>query len=96
MSTPANHYLTINDPRGKQIRAMVVYLQPHKVSRSQSTVVHIMTGAWLDPYSYEATYSTPTESISGRYTLHGYSVAAAEQWLLMGTFDAAAGSSPNS
>lgn len=96
MRTPANHYLTINDPHGKQIRATVVYLQPNEVGRSQSAVVHIVTGAWLGPYSYEATYSTPSHSISGRYTLHGYSEAAAEQWLLIGTFDVAAGGAPSS
>jgi proline racemase len=85
MNTHTNHYLLVIDPRGKQIRGQVVYFQPYD-AQSQQAVVHIVTSDWLPSYGHKAVYSTPTQSIPGRYTPRGYSNAA-DQWLLMGTFD---------
>lgn len=59
--------------------------------RPQHAIVYVVTSDWLDSYGYEAVYSMPDESISGRYTTHGYRDASGE-WLLMGTFDVTADS----
>jgi hypothetical protein len=94
MNTAAHHYLTITDPRGKQMRGLVVHLQPQAAQgRSQRAVVHVVTRDWLPPSSCEAIYRTPTVSLAGRYTPHGYGDAAG-QWLLMGTFEVTPGTPP--
>jgi hypothetical protein len=93
MTAPTNHHLTVTDQHGKQIRGKVVYLQPKAERwREQCAVVHIVSSDWLDPYGYDALYSTPTQSISGHYSLHSYDDAEG-QWLFKGTFDVVEGGS---
>jgi hypothetical protein len=86
---PTNHYVTITDRDGKQIRGKVVYIQPKEERwREHSGVVHIVTSDWLAPNTYPALYTSPTQSVSGTYSVHTY-IGEDDQWRFMGTFDRA-------
>src|SRR5262245_44372180 len=86
MLAPAIHYLTTVDPRGKQVRSPVVYLQPiEERSRQERAIVYIVTSDRLGTYGHEAVYSMLDQAISGIYTPHGYGCALGH-WLLMGIF----------
>jgi hypothetical protein len=85
MTKPTNHHLTITTQYGKQIRGEVVYIQP---TAPRSAEVHILTIDWLDAYRFKAVYTTPTQSGSGFYSVHGYA-SADDQWLFRGTFERA-------
>lgn len=88
MTAPTNHHVTVTDRHGKQYRGKVVYLQPKAERwRPQSATVHIVTSDWLDPYGYDAIYTTPKKSFSGRYVLFAYGDVDG-CWLFKGVFDA--------
>jgi hypothetical protein len=89
MTAPTNHYVTVTDRSGKQIRGQVVYIQP-KAERwnEDSAVVHIVTSEWLEPSAYPGIYATPTLSVAGIYSVDGY-IREDVQWRFMGTFNRA-------
>src|SRR5215217_5679960 len=73
MTAPTNHYVTVTDRHGKQIRGKVVYIQPKEQRwREESAEVHIVTSDWLDPYVYPAVYIMPAQSVAGTYSVHSY------------------------
>ena len=83
MTKPSDHLLTVTNQYGKQIRGEVVYIQP---TLPRSAEVHILTVDWLDAYHYKAVYTTPTQTASGFYSVHGHA-SVDGQWLFRGTFD---------
>jgi hypothetical protein len=87
MTAPTNHYVTVTDRRGKQIRGKVVYIQPKEQRwREESAEVHIVTSDWLDPYAYPAVYVMPAQSVVGTYAVHSY-ISEGDQWRFMGIFN---------
>src|SRR5215217_2041745 len=95
MTAPTNHYVTVTDRHGKQIRGKVVYIQPKEQRwREESAEVHIVTSDWLDPYAYPAVYVMPAQSVAGTYAVHSY-IREGDQWRFMGMFERAQeGSAP--
>ena len=89
MTAPTDHNVTITNQYNRQIRGKVVYIQPKEERwREDRAVVHVVTRDWLDPYTYPAIYFSPTQTVSGTYTVHRY-IREDDQWRLMGAFDRA-------
>ncbi len=87
MTAPTNHHITVTDNHGVTIRGTVVYIQPKEERwREDSAVVHIVTIDWLDPYAYPAIYTSPTQTVTGIFSVHSY-ISEGDQWRFMGTFE---------
>jgi hypothetical protein len=82
-STLPEHFLTFTDRYGKPICATVVYAK--RLSNGVEEV-HITMSDWLDPYSYEATYFTSSQSATGIFVLSSCQLTEGGTWLYKGIF----------